>query len=316
MLRLRSARPLGRRVLTDDDAPRHEAGAKLLALIAIFLLLIGPRVAKACVRTTVSTPAPDGVFACLFWRQRSIPVVLNAAGTPDVSGTGAFDAIRRAEQTWSHTPGSDVQLVDSGFTTDPRVGFFAQGYANVNQVLFRSKFCTDAAPAGDPCWTSGGCNNKYDCWEQSAGTIALTTTTFNSQCGQLLDADVELNSAGFFFTVVDSPPCPPGQASPNCVSTDVQNTVTHELGHLLGLGHSTDPNAVMYPSAPLGEISKRTLTADDIQCIDQAYPAGQPPGVCVQCVTHGCCGGSSAAAMPWLPFLGLLTLAARTRRFD
>jgi hypothetical protein len=285
------------------------------ALGMLVAIAAAPRVAKACVRTTTSTAASNGVFPCLFWNKRNVPVVLNVAGTPQVSGTGAFDAIRRAEQTWTQTPGSDIQLVDSGFTSDPRVGFFAQGFANVNQVIFRSKFCTDAAPAADPCWTVGGCNNKYNCWEESPGTIALTTTTYNNQCGQLFDADVELNAAAFFFTVVDSPTCPPGTANANCVSTDVQNTVTHELGHLLGLGHSTDPNAVMYPSAPLGEISKRTLSPDDVQCIDEAYPAGQPPGVCVPCATSGCCGGSSAAAMVWLPFLGLLALAGRPRRF-
>ncbi len=285
--------------------------APVLYLVATLVAgMIAPS-ALACVRTTTSSGANG---ACLFWNKRSVPVVMNVAGTPNVSGTGAFDAIRRSENTWSNTPGSDIRLIDSGFTSDPRVGFFAQGWLNVNQVIFRARSCLSVAPAGDSCWTKGGCNNKYECWENDSGTIALTTSTFSEQCGEIYDGDVELNNADFFFTVVDSPTCPADQPAPNCVATDVQNTVTHELGHLLGLAHSTDPTAVMYASAPQGQTSKRTLAPDDILCIDTAYPAGKPTDICVQCTGSGCCGGASGLAVPWLPFAGALALAGRRRR--
>ena len=64
----------------------------------------------------------------------------------------------------------------------------------------------------------------------------------------------------------------------------LQNTVTHEAGHFLGLAHpcEADPgtatangvpvcsghpemaSVTMFPSASPGEISKRTLAADDV----------------------------------------------------
>src|SRR5262249_34975870 len=51
-----------------------------------------------------------------------------------------------------------------------------------------------------------------------------------------------------------------------CVSSmiDLQNTVTHEAGHLLGLGHSTVIGATMQAStSSTPETSKRDLAPDD-----------------------------------------------------
>jgi hypothetical protein len=48
---------------------------------------------------------------------------------------------------------------------------------------------------------------------------------------------------------------------------DVQAVYTHEVGHLLGLGHSTDTLATMYPTVDEGELHWRDLHTDDIQGI-------------------------------------------------
>ncbi|KAG8635119.1 metalloendoproteinase 3-MMP [Manihot esculenta] len=52
---------------------------------------------------------------------------------------------------------------------------------------------------------------------------------------------------------------------------DVQSIAVHEIGHLLGLAHSQDPNAVMYPTIGSGVI-KRVLSPDDIGGIQTLYP--------------------------------------------
>jgi hypothetical protein len=55
-----------------------------------------------------------------------------------------------------------------------------------------------------------------------------------------------------------------------CSSTetrfDVGNVGTHEIGHVIGLAHVSDVErqATMYPSAPKGEVKKKTLTGGDI----------------------------------------------------
>lgn len=48
---------------------------------------------------------------------------------------------------------------------------------------------------------------------------------------------------------------------------DFQTVATHELGHAIGLGHSTDANSVMYPYLSAGEVH-RALTAADLSIID------------------------------------------------
>uniref|UniRef100_A0A8D2CZZ2 Matrix metallopeptidase 7 n=1 Tax=Sciurus vulgaris TaxID=55149 RepID=A0A8D2CZZ2_SCIVU len=48
-------------------------------------------------------------------------------------------------------------------------------------------------------------------------------------------------------------------------------TATHELGHSLGLGHSSDPNAVMYPTYGIEESQNFRLAQDDIDGIQKLY---------------------------------------------
>jgi hypothetical protein len=91
------------------------------------------------------------------------------------------------------------------------------------------------------------------------GTLASTTVTF-SDSGEILDADMALNSARHDFTVSDTD-----------VETDLVSIITHEAGHFLGIAHSPDPDAVMYYSYATGTL-KRTLTADDISAVCAIYP--------------------------------------------
>jgi hypothetical protein len=51
---------------------------------------------------------------------------------------------------------------------------------------------------------------------------------------------------------------------------DLESVAVHEIGHLLGLAHSSDSNAVMYPSIAAGT-KKRNLAQDDIDGIHALY---------------------------------------------
>jgi len=51
----------------------------------------------------------------------------------------------------------------------------------------------------------------------------------------------------------------------------LQEVLTHEMGHALGLGHSTDPNATMSPYAHFDNRCA-SITPDDVQGITTIYP--------------------------------------------
>ncbi|XP_057443615.1 metalloendoproteinase 1-like [Lotus japonicus] len=51
---------------------------------------------------------------------------------------------------------------------------------------------------------------------------------------------------------------------------DLETVAVHEIGHLLGLGHSSDQNAIMYPLIS-SRVKKVDLTSDDIEGIRELY---------------------------------------------
>jgi hypothetical protein len=94
-------------------------------------------------------------------------------------------------------------------------------------------------------------------------TIALCLYWYDPRTGNLLDADIRLNSSQ------------PWSTSGDADAYDVQNIVTHELGHtlvLLDLYGKGDSESTLYGLAEKGETKKRTLEADDTNGIKALYP--------------------------------------------
>src|SRR5690606_15749787 len=103
------------------------------------------------------------------------------------------------------------------------------------------------------CTQGVDCDEVYDCWDHDDRILALTLPTYDCH-GRLLDADILMNGADFTLTTVDAPACSQSAStslcacpSPEvpCVISDVQNTLTHELGHVLGLDHTAIPGSTM-----------------------------------------------------------------------
>ena len=108
-------------------------------------------------------------------------------------------------------------------------------------------------------------------------TLGATTFRINTQTGEIQTSDIFLNSM-FQWSVA---------AGGETNRFDVESILTHEVGHLLGLGHSalgeTQPRsgggrsvlgkrAVLFPIAyGPGSIEDRSLEADDIAGITDIY---------------------------------------------
>jgi hypothetical protein len=100
--------------------------------------------------------------------------------------------------------------------------------------------------------------------EANGGTAAVTYWWYGFD-GKLLDSDMMFYDAGFkFFT---------GQSG--CSGgIYIEDLASHEFGHFIGIQHSADASATMYPSVSVwcGQ-DWRYLSQDDIAAVQLAYPA-------------------------------------------
>lgn len=104
--------------------------------------------------------------------------------------------------------------------------------------------------------------------------------------GAILEADIALNT-GDFLWVVDG--------ADGVETLDIQSGITHEVGRLLGLRDSTDPDASSNPRLA-GDPKGRSLGDDDLEALCTLYPAEDAAG---SVGLGGSCDDASDCAEPY-----------------
>lgn len=115
-------------------------------------------------------------------------------------------------------------------------------------------------------------------WPAMFATGSAGHTVLYTLGDKIVEADIHLNARDFTFTIGAAPP-----------AIDLQAILTHELGHVLGIGHSEIARATM-SSGLLSGIAARSLEKDDLDAVCAMYP-GMSSGVCSDCPAGFSCVG-------------------------
>ena len=180
-----------------------------------------------------------GAYATFaHWGSGAVTFYVNPVNA-DVSQSAAIAALQAGMDVWNTQSGTSFRYQYGGTATDT-----ATAYDNRNVIMFRNA--------------------------SNGSTIASTYSWWTSN-NELVDSDIVFWDGGFtFFT---------GSTGCGGVSNAayIEDIAAHELGHALGLNHSTSTDATMYPSYSYCSMEFRTLAADDINGAKALYPVTQAP---------------------------------------
>ena len=280
--------------------------ASAVAALALLCVLAGAR-AEAYVRSKTA----DMKYG-FYWKESCVPVTIYLNRFPATSGMSEEQVVKSvtaAAHAWSAdavscADGSSpyLEIVPSlapESAAPPVVAWDAK-----NSIIFRT----------DPdAWGKSGSGAVAALYPFEA--LAVTTVTARLD-GHIVDVDMEVNGVGQKWMNLDPGYFAPFNHGDTEMFFDLQNALTHEFGHFIGLDHTcfipstmnpaigtdgkirpTDnlgnpvpdcgdgsPSAVaatvMYNITHAGETSKRTLSQDDINAVCDIYPASADHDAC------------------------------------
>lgn len=186
----------------------------------------------------------------LRWKNKTIKVAISSSLTRTNSNikydSDVTGAIRRSLEAWANAADIDLQLEFSDKQSVSRFGAVGDGVSLITiaqtaeNILFFSK---------------------------DADLVSAKTRVFFNRKGYITEADIVLNPLQQFST------------DGTFGTFDLESTLTHEIGHLLGLKHSTVLSSTMADSFAengamgVADLSPRTLSDSDVAAIRELYGA-------------------------------------------
>lgn len=303
--------------------PRLGRATALAAIVVVVILAVGP-----AARAYVRAKTPDGIP--VYWTTSCATATVYLNGFSMMSRDEVAKSLGAAAHAWSpdavtctasdgtasHPTFEIVPAMATSDTETPTVG--VDGH---NVVVFHL--------------------NDWPV-EFSPSALAVTSLT-KKRDGRILDADVEINAQWLEWANLD-----PGAVytgNPQVTPFDLQDAITHELGHFIGLDHTcfgpadaerqVDNNGdlvpicgvnvppavqqtVMYAIVEPGEVTQRVLSPDDVAAVCDVYPAARDPKTCVLDQPDDGCGCAAVRGRPpalsaGLFVAGAMALALRRR---
>ena len=207
--------------------------------------------------------ADEGKTMRLLWKTNSIPIAFSTSLIKEnvyiKPGSDVEGAIKRSLKTWENA--SNVTF-DVSWTDDLAISPSGKSGDGINLVTI--------APTPENILFFG----------TNANEVSARTRVFFNRKGFITEADIAINPYEQFTT--------DGSAG----TFDLEATLTHEIGHLLGLEHSSVIGATMHEHQGrngvynLSGFSPRTLAEDDLTGIRALYGAPAADGECCGAI-HG-----------------------------
>lgn len=178
------------------------------------------------------------------WKTKNL-VINWSSSNCSISSTELTDTIDKAIDVWNRNPTTNITLSRNPSETSMTVAAFLAGNATPMPVILCDHQLSTNNPGVDP--------------DGVPGLTHLTTYAPITYGGILLNTE-------------------PGAAADINNFSETENVIilAHELGHLLGLGHSSDTKALMYYS--LDGKTSAVLARDDRDGMAYLYPRNEFQG--------------------------------------